>query len=94
MKLNCKPGDLAVIFKGMRNVGRLVECLALTEAPSESSYLGSLGWAVRTLDGEPIRWTFSYFGEFAPDDHLKPIRDNDGEDETLQWLEVPRKVEA
>jgi hypothetical protein len=26
------------------------------------------------------------------DDTLRPIRDNDGEDETLQW--VPRKVEA
>ena len=26
-----------------------------------------------------------------PDDHIVPIRDNDGEDETLQWAPVPVK---
>lgn|GEM_PF-4828647 len=26
-----------------------------------------------------------------PDDHIVPIRDNEGEDETLQWAPVPVK---
>ena len=27
----------------------------------------------------------------VPDEHLRPIRDNDGEDETLQWAPVPSR---
>lgn len=27
----------------------------------------------------------------APDESLRPIRDNEGEDETLQWAPVPVK---
>jgi hypothetical protein len=109
MKLNCKPGDLAVCIRDVIQpwpespLGRL--CDVLYAAPVGSFTLPdgyrSQGaghkpyWVVKWQNtllyptmGEPRRTQYG----LCPDSVLRPIRDNDGEDETLQW--VPRKVTA
>lgn len=93
MKLNCKPGDLAVIVRAQvlnQNIGAIVEVVEFLGGPEST-------WRVRTLhpmqrrDGRIVET--GGLGRVR-DGSLRPIRDNPGEDETLQWLEVPRKVAA
>lgn len=92
MKLNCKPGDLAVIVGAdslKENIGGLVEVIEWVVGRSEPT------WRVKTL--QKLRRRDGFFVEAGSygkcrDSRLRPLRDNDGEDETLQW--VPRKVEA
>ena len=95
MKLNCKPGDLAMCVRG-EHAGKV--CEVLSPGPKywhieESRTI--VGWIV----GFPsdVKWgdvtqPDNLAEGWYPDEWLRPIRDNDGEDETLQW--VPRKVEA
>ena len=83
MKLNCKPGDLAVIVGGV--------C---------PQFFGHVVTVIKRCDVYPDSWDTDppkYLDGFRlpmsiADKTLRPIRDNDGEDETLQW--VPRKVTA
>lgn len=106
MKLNCKPGDLAVIVSARfpENIGILVSVLRQyiegEHLPGDPfrMYEGPYGvsWVVESV-GKPIRkWgekgTYDLQTTVFADVCLRPIRDNDGEDETLQW--VPRKVTA
>jgi hypothetical protein len=91
MKLNCKPGDLAVIIKGGlsdRNVGKLVTVIGPTDKIGE--------WMVRC--DRPMNVAIGgiaagekFVGPIA-DSRLRPIRpqDDDAQDETLIWLGVPQ----
>jgi hypothetical protein len=89
MKLNCKPGDFAVIVRVRtltQNLGALVECVEFVGGPENE-------WRCKTLS--PLQGTFRMcpaggIGRIR-DGSLRPIRDSDGEDETLQWLDVPNK---
>jgi hypothetical protein len=97
--MNCKPGDLAVVVSSMNggNVGKVVTVIRLattaeiaTEMPG-AIYLGAI-W--RT--DKPLEWG-NKRGErcdayLAPDVRLRPIRDNDGEDETLTWAGKPEQI--
>ena len=88
MKLNCKPGDLAIVVSGAA-VGAIVRCVERFDGPwFDGSF--EAGWMIDRVLPTLV------FGSncFRVDRALRPIRDNDGEDETLQWLEVPRKVAA
>jgi hypothetical protein len=79
--MNCKPGDLAVIVR--------------TERVDGKKYIGRIvrclhpildfGWIV-----EPN--VPGFIG--VHDRCLKPIRDNDGDDETLTWAPRRQGVEA
>lgn len=113
MKLNCKPGDLAVVIRptrrGQQLLGRIVK--VLHAAPLHSFVLPD---GFRNEGSDPGYWVIDLLGDIqveikfdsgtigrrksrygsAPDSCLRPIRDNDQPDETLQWLEVPRKVAA
>ena len=92
MKLNCKPGDLAVVVRSTAgNEGKFCTVLRLATASER--------YQAQFLSGEPMWVTdvqfMSTWGDFCAlmfDAYLSPIHDNDGEDETLQW--VPRKVAA
>ena len=88
MKLNCKPGDLAVIVRAQtlkQNIGAIVCVVEFLGGPENV-------WRVKTLhpmqrrDGKIVQT--GGFGRVR-DFSLRPIRDNDGEDETLQWIDVP-----
>ncbi len=85
MKLNCKPGDLAVIVsaKDARNIGKIIEVLELLDF--------SFGPAWTFKGGVPDaerRMVMDYC--------LRPIRDPGGDavDETLTWLPVPELERA
>ncbi len=93
MKLNCKPGDLAVQISGdfPENIGSLYEVI--------DTYRCDRGeWRVKAVSGAPkSNWrTRINVGEivWCEDRCLRPLRDNDGTDETLTWRDVPRKVAA
>ena len=96
--MNCREGDLAVVVGGertRRNVGRVVRVIALA-GPEDFDPLVPRDrcWRVDT----PMRWDSLLFGSVmcpvAPDEYLRPIRDNDGEDETLAWAGKPQGVTA
>jgi hypothetical protein len=91
--VNCKPGDLAIIVhSAARNEGKIVRCLrAIRDLP-----LVTPRGVIERHPGWEIDTTVVGFGG-APhrniwDHQLRPIRDEDGEDETLTW--APRKETA
>lgn len=104
--MNCKPGDLAVIVRGLHaeNIGAIVEVLRAAEMcehvlPENGiTYAQGHGfrWVIRSI-GRPLthsnNWPNSKF-HVARDVALRPIRPNDGEDETLQWAGKPQEVTA
>lgn len=96
--MNCKPGDLAVVIKGPRSAGRIVKVLrAYRRDEIVHSKCGNLR-AIVDLQIGPA-WHIEghvfvmvggkvYEIQVGYDSCLKPLRDNDGEDETLQWKEL------
>ena len=93
MKLNCRQGDLAVIVKSIYRpecIGSIVRCVQFK--PSSD---GVPSWIVdRELGPAIVVGGFLRPGTWWSDALLRPLRDNDGTDETLTWRDVPRKVEA
>lgn len=91
MKLNCRKGDLAIGVKAIpskaHNIGLLVECLRL---------IGPARWEVRVLAGYFVDGVYRKAGTIAAagDACLRPLRDSDGTDETLSWIDVPNEVTA
>lgn len=90
--MNCKQGDLAVIVKSAAgNEGKIVTCVRL---------LGSMQWrhpdgrmhscSTWEIDGVIKGWSWQMSNTIA-DDQLRPIRDNDGEDEMLRIAGLPNK---
>ena len=98
--MNCKEGDLAVRIKapegytGGINVGAIVKVI---------EYYGN-GYMVTSINNVTVSvfrkalWFVEYQGEVKnhegrrmvlPDADLKPLRDTEGDDETLAWKEVP-----
>jgi hypothetical protein len=83
--MNCKPGDLAVLIKSEfkpHNIGSVVKILRKAE-----SFNGYFCWETSPVfDG----------GTWVLDKNLRPIRDQDGQDETLTWAGLPneKKVNA
>jgi hypothetical protein len=90
--MNCKQGDLAVIVRDelLVDLGVIVRIVGLA---SEEG----LDWEV-ICDYKRLT-TWDGMAEIAEpvdilDSSLRPIRDSDGEDETLQWAPVPTKETA
>ena len=91
--MNCKPGDLAIIVyaKSLRNIGVIVQIIA--RAPDLD---GGPAWLTKSSNPTPCVWVHT--GRPAPDDcygdvpdaWLRPIRDNDGEDEMLRLAGKPQ----
>jgi hypothetical protein len=102
--MNCKPGDIAICIGDGKFLGWMFEVLYAAPAhdfllPDGYLHYGSSAdcWVLRSLCG-PIqapresgvpRQTMYGVGK---DSALKPLRDNDKEDETLTW--APRKETA
>lgn len=103
--MNCKPGDLARIV-GLRDMlatvnDRFVRLKNLPPALDANLWVWQLEEKVSfalpsdcLYKGFLLRkgWIVSF--DSLPDDYLRPIRDQPGEDETLQWLPVPDEVTA
>jgi len=95
--MNCKQGDLAIIVKSRAgNEGKIVRCLKLTGI---KPYFGVDGSLRDVWEWEIDSFVVNAGGKlvnYAPDDQLRLIRDpgDDAQDETLQWLDVPSKIEA
>jgi hypothetical protein len=93
-RMNCEKGDLAVIVKSIAgNEGKIATCIRLASY-EEVMREGFFAWArliVWVTDGEFI---INNGGttSLAPDEYLKPLRDNPGTDETLLWAPVPSKL--
>lgn len=93
--MNCKPGDMAVIVGGRdfqddckHHIGKVVR----VERMVSGIVFGELmiGWKA-----EPILTETTTGGEvYWVDHHLRPIRDNDGEDEMLRIAGKPQEVTA
>lgn len=85
--MNCKPGDLAVIVRSKKgHLGKLVHVLCI----DREDRLGT--WEVKPLWNIKLPSGKKYF--YIPDSQLKPIRPNDGQDETLTWAGKPEQVTA
>lgn len=83
--MNCKQGDMAVIAKpyfaqDFKHLGRVMVCAELVTGSG-----GVPCWIPETkLLGVKL----------VADRCLKPLRDSDGTDETLSWIDVPNEVTA
>lgn len=85
MKLNCRPGDLAVIVRSTAgNEGTIVHCVRLEPQP---------WWAIiegpRWLIESPVPDTYGMPIRSVADFALRPLRDSDGEDEVLRLVGSP-----
>lgn len=93
--MNCKPGDLAVVVRGSVGLGAVVRCIRILGkfAPSERISIPGLGSFCSVAGGQVWEIEHSQFA-VASDDCLRPIRDNDGEDEMLRIVGKPQPVEV
>lgn len=81
--MNCKQGDLAINVGGNPHArGEIYKVLR--------EYKGGV-----FSDGRPAWWVEHRGYEWHCHDHaLRPLRGNSGQDETLQWCDVPTKEHA
>lgn len=101
--MNCSPGDIAIVVRSYAgNEGKIVTCKKHRYGGFEfekgrflsSKYADwweidvSLNCIDANLKQKIINTTGLYF---APDSHLRPLRDQDGKDETLAWAGKPKK---
>lgn len=100
--MNCKQGDLAFIVKSSAgNEGKIVRCAVfLGNYDFKATDNTELAWGV-VADGLNLpsytagnhEWCRKYgFDAVFSDSALRPIRDNDGQDETLTWAGKPKEV--
>lgn len=87
--MNCKPGDLAIVVMSLAgNEGKIVRCIRLVPGGKRWKEFGLCDtWETDTM----LPNIAGYENNLMRDAQLRPIRDNDGEDETLQWAPVPVK---
>ena len=94
MKLNCKAGDLVVQVRSRSaNEGRIFTCLRLAslgelQAEGFETSMGAV-WLIDTKISASRGHVVIKQLPLALDKWLRPIRDNPGQDESLQWLDVP-----
>jgi hypothetical protein len=87
--MNCKPGDMAVIVRShdTRNIGRLVTVLRPYPRIEASWWICS---------GSVLHGIFSDWPTGAEvgmyDSHLRPIRDQPGDDEMLSITGLPSET--
>jgi hypothetical protein len=89
--MRCKVGDLAVVCAPTPYAGHFVQCVALHGKVRSSIDRGPHWWVT------PHNWDPGCSlrdGSFLfPDSMLRPIRDNDGEDEMLRIAGKPTEMD-
>lgn len=87
--MNCKRGDLAVLIRSNSgNEGRIVRCVVLEKTSFSTEPLNARGITMAWRVDEPFH-SLGGICTHIPDDYLRPIRDNDGEDEILRIAGKP-----
>lgn len=87
--MRCKVGDLAVLVRSVDNVNLGKVCVVLRPHGLPGfwtvQFPHAIGWS---------SWMTSSVAQVGgcPDEWLRPIRDNDGQDETLAWKETPTQI--
>lgn len=96
---NCRIGDIAVVIKSPtgKNLGKIVKCIRRVEVHEiidnkRMNIKDDVVW----LTDSPLTWTkkdgsHEYEAHFCRDSILKPLRDDDGEDESLSWCKPVKK---
>lgn len=100
MKTRCKPGDLAVVVQARSSpwmMGRLVHVVRSWQEGERTGGVNwdrnnGLGhmWVIKAANGQGLPVS-GYQGVYEvgerpyPDFALRPIRDNEDEDESLAW---------
>ena len=99
MKLNCRPNQLAVKVKADPGdeipIGAIVRCIGVMHEVMLNINTGEMvegDWNVE-FRGSSVKPGTNYLW-ICSDAYLRPIRDTDGEDETLSWLPSPTKETA
>lgn len=92
MKLNCKPGDLAIKIKSDPNdmipTGTILICIKYQKIKHSETSVIFDAWSVE-YHGVEIKENGNLW--VCRDENLIPICDQLGEDETLTWAPVPHK---
>ncbi len=105
--MNCKPADLAVIVYPCQWQGwlvRVIEAAPLGHFLMPDGHLAERGherpsWICESLMTSVfcnpcnVGFRFSRFA-IIPDYALRPLRDGEGRDETLDWAPVPHELET
>ena len=95
--MNCKQGDLAYTVAPycIEGRGRIVRVLHLSDGRMLGDFIPKLGRVAWVCEGDIVtEGNDAYRKGIIADECLRPIRDNPGQDETLTWAPVPKKVEA
>jgi hypothetical protein len=94
--MNCKPGDLAVVVKSAnrKNLGKIVRVLRLAVGVQLIKTDKSLSTDTVWQTDAKIVGHLGDVHHFVRDANLRPIRPNNGEDETLQWAGKPESINA
>jgi hypothetical protein len=90
MNLRCSPGDLAVLVRSARveNIGRVLRVVRWIGKRSDGVWVGDDWWEVDCGE-RPLISKFGVKHSCSRDSKLRPIRDSDGQDETLEWKSLP-----
>lgn len=98
--MNCKPGDLAFTCGRFSRVverahGRIVQLASLAPilAPDGWHWRLTETVFVRSLVADPSCGVLPgdvLAADYWPDSDLRPLRDSDGQDETLSWGKLTR----
>lgn len=89
--LNCKAGDLAVIVRSFAgNEGSIVRCVEYVGVRSFKIVGKKPSWKI----DRKIKNMSGGMNDIVCDEFLKPLRDNDDEDEMLRIAGLPNKETA
>lgn len=93
--MNCKQGDLAIVVKSWAgNEGKVVRCLRLSDCTRRVlPDLSVVDEAIWEVDQE-LTDCFGKKDALVADSQLRPIRDNDGEDEMVTIAGKPQGIPA
>ena len=89
--MNCKEGDLAVVVDAAYDQLEFIGCFCRVLKSEIGIYSGVPVWSFTDATGPLKRREWSKIRDM----YLRPIRDQPGTDETLDWCPVPNeKVKA
>lgn len=99
--MNCKQGDLAIVVKSnYGNEGKIVRCVRIHDSETHDANglkiinPSGMRWVIdppiQTINNKGNKCNLFTFS----DGWLRPLRDNEGEDETLTWAGKPSTVEV